>query len=99
MKRALYLVTYDVSTTDEGGKKRLRRVAKICESRGQRVQKSVFEILVSPTELIELKHRLIQAMDLNKDSLRLYRLIEPRENHIETYGVNDTIDVEAPLIF
>lgn len=99
MKRTLYLVTYDVSTVEEDGKRRLRRVAKICESRGQRVQKSVFEILVSPTELIELRERLLTAIDLKQDSIRIYRLAEPRDKYMESHGVDLSVDFEAPLIF
>lgn len=34
----LVLVTYDVSTESEAGRKRLRRVSKLCVNRGQRVQ-------------------------------------------------------------
>lgn len=40
----LVLVTYDVNTIEDGGRKRLRRVARTCEDYGQRVQFSVFEI-------------------------------------------------------
>ena len=42
----LIIVTYDVSTETKEGRRRLRRVAKVCESMGQRVQKSVFECQV-----------------------------------------------------
>ena len=38
------LVSYDVSTTDNKGKTRLRKVSKECQNYGQRVQNSVFEI-------------------------------------------------------
>ena len=34
------LVTYDVATSDIGGDRRLRRVAKVCMQYGQRVQSS-----------------------------------------------------------
>ena len=37
------LVTYDVNTETAEGRRRLRRVAKVCERFGQRVQFSVFE--------------------------------------------------------
>ena len=46
----MVLITYDVSTESEGGKRRLRRVARQCENFGQRVQNSVFECLVTPAE-------------------------------------------------
>ena len=39
----LVLVSYDVSTVDLSGRRRLRRVAKACENVGIRVQNSVFE--------------------------------------------------------
>ncbi|MBI3966168.1 MAG: CRISPR-associated endonuclease Cas2, partial [Chloroflexi bacterium] len=45
------LVTYDVATESVEGQRRLRRVAKVCEAYGQRVQKSVFECLVNAGEL------------------------------------------------
>ena len=37
------LVSYDVNTQDAAGKRRLRRIARLCTSWGQRVQFSVFE--------------------------------------------------------
>src|SRR5689334_8322148 len=40
----LVLVSYDVSTVDKAGAKRLRDVAKLCRDYGQRVQYSVFEL-------------------------------------------------------
>lgn len=56
----LVLVTYDVSTEDDAGKRRLHQVAKQCEKYGQRVQNSVFECLLQPDELMLLKHQLIK---------------------------------------
>jgi CRISPR-associated protein Cas2 len=46
------LVTYDVSTTDPAGRRRLRRIAKACLDYGQRVQNSVFECKVDPGQLV-----------------------------------------------
>ena len=42
----MVIVAYDVNTESEKGRKRLRRVARVCENHGQRVQNSVFECLV-----------------------------------------------------
>ena len=42
----LVLITYDVSTLNKSGKRRLNRIAKTCLNYGQRVQNSVFECLV-----------------------------------------------------
>ncbi len=68
----LVLVTYDVATADDGGHKRLRRVARACSDYGVRVQKSVFECQVGNKEWIALKTRLLQEADPHKDSLRFY---------------------------
>ena len=54
----LILVTYDVNTLEDGGKKRLRHVARACQDLGQRVQYSVFEIEVDPAQWTKLKARL-----------------------------------------
>ena len=46
------LVCYDVETLTKEGKRRLRKVAKHCESYGQRVQHSVFECKMEKTSFI-----------------------------------------------
>ena len=81
------LVTYDVATETKAGAKRLRRVAKACEGYGQRVQYSVFECTLSDAQLERLKHRLQTIMEPKEDSLRIYRLREPREQNSEIIGV------------
>jgi CRISPR-associated protein Cas2 len=44
----LVLITYDVSVQTLEGRRRLRRVASICEDHGRRVQNSVLECLLDP---------------------------------------------------
>ena len=66
----LVLVTYDVNTLEDGGKKRLRQVARACQDYGQRVQYSVFEIEVDPAQWTQLKARLLNEIDPASDSLR-----------------------------
>ncbi|MGH8042248.1 MAG: CRISPR-associated endonuclease Cas2, partial [Rudaea sp.] len=51
----LVIVCYDVSTETREGRRRLRRVAKACESVGQRVQKSVFECRVEQLQFEALE--------------------------------------------
>lgn len=70
----MVLVAYDVNTETPEGQSRLRHVAKVCENRGQRVQNSVFECLVDPAQWVELKRRLIDTVNPEKDSLRFYYL-------------------------
>ena len=66
------LVSYDVSTTDNKGKTRLRKVAKECQNYGQRVQNSVFEIDVDYGTFLKVKDKLLKIIDPKHDSLRTY---------------------------
>ncbi len=92
------LVSYDVSTTDSGGPRRLNRVAKACKDYGQRVQKSVFECIVDPAQWTVLKKRLMDEIDEEKDSLRFYYLGSNWRRRVEHIGASETIDQEGPLI-
>lgn len=82
----MIVLSYDVDTTDTAGAKRLRKVAKICEAYGCRVQNSVFELIVDPAQLVTLKSKLTQAMDEKKDSVRMYRLGSNWKPRIECLG-------------
>lgn len=94
----LIIVTYDVSTETREGRRRLRRVAKICEGIGQRVQKSVFECQVNQMQYEELERRLLAEINDKEDNLRLYRLTEPVDLHVKQYGNFRAVDFEAPLV-
>ena len=94
----LVLVTYDVNTEDNAGRKRLRRVAKICTNYGQRVQNSVFECNVDAGQYKLLKASLMEEMDSIKDSIRFYDLGDRYHNHIEHVGVKESFDMEGVLI-
>lgn len=93
------LVAYDVSTETAAGRRRLRQVAKICEGHGQRVQKSVFECTLSEAGLEQLKHRLQHTIDPREDSLRIYRLREPRLRYLQVIGRQPAYDLHDPLVF
>ena len=92
------IVAYDVRTDEAKGRKRLRRVARVCKDFGQRVQKSVFECQVDDMKYEELRRRLLREINDEEDNLRLYRLTEPREQHVETYGLSRTVFYDEPLI-
>ena len=94
----LIIVAYDVSTETAKGRKRLRRVAKACESIGERVQKSVFQCRVNLMQYEELERRLLAEIDENEDSLRLYRLTEPFDLHVKEYGNFKATNFEGPLV-
>lgn len=94
----LIIVTYDVSTETTDGRRRLRRVAKVCESMGQRVQKSVFECQVNEMQREQLERALLAEIDEKEDNLRFYRITEPVEVRVKQYGNFRSQDFEAPLI-
>jgi CRISPR-associated protein Cas2 len=94
----MMLVSYDVSTESEGGKRRLRRVARACRDFGQRVQYSVFECEVDPAQWVKLKARLLREIDPAKDSLRFYHLGANWKRRVEHAGARPSLDLEGPLV-
>ena len=93
------LVAYDVATEDPAGRRRLRRVARACEAYGQRVQKSVFECVISDADVEVLIARLRAEMDEAADSIRIYRLREPIGRYLQVFGVPPKFDQRGPLVF
>ncbi|MEW6717229.1 MAG: CRISPR-associated endonuclease Cas2 [Chloroflexota bacterium] len=94
----MVLITYDVNTETEAGKKRLRKVAKECENYGQRVQNSVFECLIDMARMTQLKNTLVKLIDPDKDSLRFYYLGDKWRNRVEHVGAKACLDLEGTLI-
>ncbi|MFP4027626.1 MAG: CRISPR-associated endonuclease Cas2 [Candidatus Brocadiia bacterium] len=94
----MVLITYDVRTETKKGRRRLRRVAKACEDRGQRVQKSVFECLLEPGQWKKLREKLIQLIEEDEDSLRFYFLGSNWKRRVEHVGAKPGYDPEGPLI-
>lgn len=94
----LVIVCYDVNTETKAGRRRLRRVARVCESTGQRVQKSVFECQVDLMQMEELERRLLAEIDLEQDCLRLYRLPDTRGCEVREHGNFRATDFDSPLI-
>lgn len=94
----LMLVTYDVATQDGAGRRRLRKIARLCQSYGQRVQYSVFECQVDPAQWALLRAELIDEMDVTQDSLRFYRLGTNWRPRIEHVGVKESYDPDGPLV-
>jgi CRISPR-associated protein Cas2 len=92
------LVTYDVATTTEAGRRRLRRVAKVCLDFGQRVQNSVFECNVDMEQWTRLKLRLLEEFEPDEDSLRFYFLGNNWRQRLEHHGAKPSVDLEGPLI-
>lgn len=94
----LVLVCYDVSTETKAGRRRLRRVARVCESTGQRVQKSVFECQLDVAKFEALERELLAEIDLTMDCLRLYRIPGTRGFEVIEHGVFKAVDFEGALV-
>lgn len=94
----LILVCYDVNTETKAGRRRLRRVAKVCESTGQRVQQSVFECQIDLMQFEILERRLLAEIDVAQDCLRLYRIPETRGFGVQEHGKFKAVDFDDPLI-
>ena len=94
----MVLITYDVNTESNEGKRRLRLVAKQCVNFGQRVQNSVFECSLDASQLVMLQAKLCGLIDMGKDSLRFYLLGNHYENKIQHFGVKAGYDPNDTLI-
>jgi CRISPR-associated protein Cas2 len=94
----MVLVTYDVRTDSDAGRRRLRRVARLCENSGQRVQFSVFECLVDPAQWTRLRGELMKEIEPAEDSLRFYFLGANWRPHVEHVGAKPAYDPQGPLI-
>lgn len=92
------IVSYDVSTVDKLGRTRLRKVAKICQNYGQRVQNSVFEVFLDYGSFLKVKAELLKVIDEKSDSLRFYYLGDNWERRVEHIGTKETYNPEGSLI-
>ena len=94
----LVLITYDVDTISETGQRRLRKVAKLCQDYGQRVQNSVFECRLSEAQFVVLKNKLESIMNHDLDNIRFYFLGKNWKNRIESIGNQMVMDIDEELI-
>ncbi len=94
----LVIVCYDVNTESKAGRRRLRRVAKLCEGVGQRVQKSVFECQLDRARFEALERELLGEISLEEDNLRFYRIAELRGYEVLEHGCFRATDFDGPLV-
>jgi len=94
----MVLVTYDVSTMDALGRKRLQKVAKTCKNYGIRVQNSVFECKVDPAQWEFFKSKLLKIYNPQEDSLRFYFLGSNWKRRVEHHGAKAVTDIDEPMI-
>lgn len=93
----LVLVTYDVSTTTQAGRRRLSKVAKACTGAGMRVQFSVFECDVDPAQWERFRAKLLKIIEPAEDSLRIYFLGSNWTRRIEHHGLQKAPDMGGLL--
>lgn len=94
----MVVVAYDVNTESEKGRRRLRRVARVCENYGQRVQNSVFECLVDAAGWTSVRAKLISETNPAEDSLRFYFLGGDWRPRVEHLGAKRSYDPQGTLI-
>ena len=82
----MILLAYDVDTKTPCGRRRLHETARLCESMGTRVQRSLFEMQLDPEQLAELKSHLTKLIDPETDSIRIYHLSGRARERTETLG-------------
>lgn len=88
----LVLITYDVSVVTSEGRRRLRRIAKLCLDYGVRVQNSVFECDVDLAHWTRLRDELLSIYHEDEDSLRFYFLGKKGRQKVEHHGAKPTDD-------
>lgn len=94
----LVIVCYDVNTETKEGRRRLRRVARVCEGVGQRVQKSVFEFQIDLTKMEMLERELLAEIKPEEDNLRIYRVPDTRGSEVREHGIFRAVDFDGPLV-
>ncbi len=92
------VIAYDVNTETASGKKRLRLVSKACQNYGQRVQNSLFECLIDYGTFLILKRRLVEIINIEKDSLRFYYLGNKWSGKIEHIGAKGGYNPEGTIV-
>ena len=92
-KRARIVIVYDIPDD-----KRRRRVARMLEGHGDRVQYSVFECQLTGKQFGGLWKELGTLIDAKEDSLRAYRLCPTCAGWVQTKGRAIVVD-EVPDVF
>ncbi|MFC3996512.1 CRISPR-associated endonuclease Cas2 [Nocardiopsis sediminis] len=91
-------MTYDVATTTPEGAQRLRRVAKVCEGYGLRVQKSVFEVVCTDADVLRLNDALLRIISDTEDSIRIYRMHQGSFKAVTTLGAARPLPHDGALV-
>jgi CRISPR-associated protein Cas2 len=76
-----FLVSYDIVND-----RTRTAVSNVLENYGTRVQKSVFECVITDKQFLELRDKLERLIDHEWDSVRYYRLCKRCQEGVEVAG-------------
>jgi CRISPR-associated protein Cas2 len=93
MSRRRHLIAYDIAND-----RRLRRVAKVMEAYGDRLQYSVFLCDLSGAELLAWRTDLVRLLDLDQDSVVVIDLGVPGRQVLETLGKSRRLPHTGPVV-
>ena len=93
MARRRYLIAYDIREPA-----RLRRVAKVMESFGERLQYSVFLCDLSGVELVAWRTCILDVVQLSEDSIVTIDLGPPGARDIAFLGTHRPLPSSATVI-
>ena len=94
----LFIITYDIAS-DRPGDRRRAKVAKLLESRGLRVQGSVFEVSMGPEKLPGLVDELHELIDGSVDSIRFYPICSSCAERHQRLGTAAIIEDDCFLVW
>ncbi|RLP11096.1 CRISPR-associated endonuclease Cas2 [Propionibacterium australiense] len=92
-RRRRYLIAYDIRNQT-----RLRRICKLMEANGERLQYSVFVCDLTRTELIHLQADSEDIMDLAVDSVVIVDLGDPSGDRFTFVGHRRLLPTRGPQI-
>lgn len=84
-----YLVCYDVVENN-----RRNRVCKILKGYGLRVQKSVFECVLSADQLVMVRRKVDRALKAEEDQVRFYPMLATTRRKVLVLGMQPEIEVD-----
>jgi CRISPR-associated protein Cas2 len=87
------VIAYDVA--DDA---RRQRVMRALEDMGDRVQRSVFEAVLTAEQLSALRERILPLIDPQEDSVRFYPLCQACKDRMDVLGVQRTVGDEEAFI-
>ncbi|EDZ93492.1 MAG: CRISPR-associated endonuclease Cas2 [Limnospira sp. PMC 1291.21] len=89
-----YLICYDIVED-----RRRTKVSSLLEAYGIRVQKSVFEAVLTPPQFKKLEQRLKKLINSDCDQLRFYPLLAKCRTQVIILGIQPNFAVDDAAIF